>query len=198
MLRKIILTAFLLLVGAACAPSMATPEALATEPPASEKPPVDVSLLTPTLPPTDIPTPAIPTPGTPVVETWTGKPNYPESAPGMLYQLAYDANRWAFAEDQFGQTVLSHLLIDGCILSPTVGRGLPPNYIAESTFRNIRDLQFEVVTISENRIPRSINYFGGDGIVFTGFQLSFQGYPEVCIQEAEAVLATLVSVPENP
>ena len=116
----------------------------------------------------------------------------------MLYRLEFDANRWSLTDDSFGQVVLAHRLVEACILSPTVGRGLPPNYSAESSFRNIGDLQYEVVTISENRIPRTINYFGGDGVIFTGFQLSFQGYAEVCIQEAEAVLATLVSVPENP
>ncbi len=177
---------------------MATPEALATEPPASEKPPVDVSLLTPTLFPTDTPTPAIPTPGAALIETWTGVPNYPESRPGMLYRLEYDSNRWEPTEDQFGQSILAHRFIEACILSPAVGRGLPPNYSAESSFRSIGDLQYEVVTISENRIPRYINYFGGDGVIFTGFQVSFQGYAEECIQEVEVILASLVSTPENP
>jgi hypothetical protein len=197
MLRTLSLVAFLMLFLAACAPSAATSETFPTEAPVSETP-FATPILTPTLIPAETPTPSIPTPGEAAIEAWIGKPNYPESAPGMLYQLQYDSNRWAFAEDQFGQTVLSHLLINGCILSPTVGRGLPPNYIAEGTFRNIGDLQFEVVTISENRVPRYINYFGGDGVIFTGFQLSFLGYADICIQEAESILATLVSVPENP
>ena len=197
MLRKLSLVALLVLFLAACAPSAASSEIFPTEPPVSETP-FATPILTPELIPADTPTPSIPTPGEALIETWTGKPNYPESAPGMLYQLQYDSNRWIFAENQFGQTVLSHLLINGCILSPTVGRGLPPNYIAESTFRTIEDLQFEVVTISENRIPRYMNYFGGDGTIFIGFQLSFQEYADVCIQEAESILATLISVPENP
>ncbi len=181
---------------AACAPaSMPSPaetptsETQATEEPTIEVPP-PLTEATPTL--------SIPTPGAAIIETWTGVPNYPESLPGMLYRLEYDSNRWIPTEDQFGQTVLAHRFIEVCVLSPAVGRGLPPNYNAESSFRSIGELQYEVVTISENRIPRYINYFGGDGVIFTGFQLSFQGYTEACIQEAEAILATLVSVPENP
>lgn len=198
MLRKIILTALLLLICVACAPSIASPEILASETPASEGTPGKVPLPKPTLLPTDNPTPSIPTPGAPVMETWIGVPNYPESRPGMLYRLEFDSNRWNPTDNQFGQPVLAHRFIEACILSPAVGRGLPPNYSAESSFRTLGELQYEVVTISENRIPRYVNYFGGDGVVFTGFQVSFQNYAEVCIQEVEAILASLISIPENP
>jgi hypothetical protein len=49
------------------------------------------------------------------------------------------------------------------------------------------------VSVSRNGELQYVNYFGGDGTVFTGFQVKFETLAEDCLRDAETVLATLSS-----
>ncbi len=156
---------------------------------------------TPTeMPPTPtetlLPTPELPTPEslTPVIETWSGAPTYAESQPGYFFRVDYDASLWSLTEDETGALALIHRNIPYCKIVPTAGRGLPRGWTVDGQFRDIGALRFEVVTASQNGIAQFVNYFGGNGVVLTGFQVSFQEQMEACLQAAETVFATLGSV----
>jgi hypothetical protein len=175
--------------------STTVPEAVATEAPA----PTEVPLRTETVSPSpEPPAPTLQTPEptwTPAVPgSWSGQPTYPESAANMFFLLTYDFSVWNYGEDDFGLPNLSHRSIPGCSIAPTVGRGLSPDWTVEDTFRPVGALTFEVVVASQNGQVKFVNYYGGDGTVFTGFQVTFNGEMEACLRDAETVLATLSSV----
>ena len=183
-------------------PTLAPPEEENTEAAAPTEPPAPTESLPPTdtaMPTLEPPTPTLQTPEptwTPAVPgAWTGQPTYPESRADMFFLLTYDFSVWNYGEDDFGLPNLSHRSIPGCSIAPTVGRGLSPDWVVESTFRPVGALTFEVVTASQNGVVKFVNYYGGDGIVFTGFQVTFNGGMEACLRDAETVLATLSSVP---
>lgn len=206
---RIGLATILLLAVAGCSPAMpgeAMTEPLLLEPvntptlSPSETPPTEPPTPTPspTLPPTATPTetPPFPQSGGPVPGVWTGQPTYVESRPVMYFLVTYDDTLWEYRpEAEMGLPGLVHRLIPGCILFPTVGRGLSPEWTVEHTFRLIGNLNYEVTLAYRNNQPEFASYYGGDGIVFTGFQVSFTEQMDACLQDAELVLATLTSTP---
>lgn len=127
-------------------------------------------------------------------QPWRGEPTYPaDSRPGLLFRVDYDTDRWALTEDNFGVTVLAHREIPYCIILPWSGRGLPSGWQVTHEFRTIGGADFDVHTVTRDGMLEFVAYVGGDRKIVTGFQVNFQEQPERCIQEAEAVLATLRS-----
>ena len=164
--------------------------------------------ITPLDTPTDLPsTPTetqlpeieLPTPEATVLllERWVGAPTYAaESQPGYFFRVDYSPALWALVQAETGLPALVHRDIPYCQMTPTAGRGVPRGVTVEDLFRDFGIIRFEVVTVSQNGVPQYVNYFGGDGTILTGFQVSFQEQGTACLQAAEAVLVTLSSVPE--
>jgi hypothetical protein len=143
------------------------------------------------VPPTDTPTQGPP----PVLEAWTGDPTYPESLPGYLFLVQYDTAIWSRGDDTLWEPTLIHRTISNCIIKQASGRGQPPGWVVDDdSFQNIGTMRFEVVRVSRGGQLQFINYFGGDGNVFTGFRIEFNYKIEECVRDAEAVFATLSSV----
>jgi len=192
-----------MLLLAACAP--ASPENLlmaATEPLAtpSAEPRLFLSSLpaiTPTetlLPPLELPTPL---PSPPPVNVWDGPPTYPgDSAAGMFFRLQFTPMTWALTEDQYGQMALAHRQIEYCVVVPAGGHGLPLNVTVEHDRRTLGTIEYEVTTAYVSGQKQFVTYTGGDINIYTGFQVNFEGQPDACLTDAEAVLATLKSIAE--
>lgn len=153
-----------------------------------------VASLTPTpLPPPELP-PLESTRAT--LEKWIGFPTYgEESEPGLGFQVLYSSLLWALTEDETGMQILAHRQIPYCRIAPVVGRGLPRGWTADSEFRDVGPLRFEVVTVSQEGQVRYVNYFGRAGGIVTGFQVTFDGQREDCLRDAEAVFITLTAGP---
>jgi hypothetical protein len=58
-------------------------------------------------------------------------------------------------------------------------------------------ITFDVGNVYENRALKFVTYTGGDGTIFTGFQVDFQEQAEACRTDAVTVLSTLTSVPAS-
>lgn len=191
----------------------ATPLLLST-PTALRLPAIATRPLEATLTPRDTATPPGPTPTEtllPLLElpterpfapsrlAWTGQPTYPaDSEPGLLFRVDYDPRAWAQTEDNFGATVLAHRQIPYCLISPWSGRGLPAGLKVEYEFRAIGGANFDIQTITRDGNLEFVAYVGGDRKILTGFQVAFEEQKEQCIEDAEAVLATLRSTPVAP
>lgn len=152
---------------------------------------------TETLPPTqELPTPAL---NLPALESWVGAPTYAvESKPGYSFRVDFDPEVWALTVDEMGNTALVHRQISYCKMIPTSGRGTPRGWMVDDQFRDIGTIRFEVVTASQNGVVQFVNYFGSDGVILSGFQVSAQDQQQECLQAAETVLATLSSVMALP
>lgn len=132
----------------------------------------------------------------PAIQVWDGRPTYlAESQPGFFFRVRYDPAAWARTRDWLGTAVLAHRSIPACVLSPSTGRGLPLNAVVEHETRSLGGVRFEVNTVFVNGKQQFMTFVGGDGSIVTGFELSFQEDPQECLGQAEAVLATLVSIP---
>lgn len=198
----------------------AATEAPASEPPAATEPPAFQSLEAPTqpapqgqetLPPAPTPTPALPTDtplptlelptemvNAPAQMVWDGTPTYlAESTPGYAFRVRYDPEVWALTTDQFGFPALGHRAIPGCVISVTAGRGLPLNLTVEHEMLDTGNVTFDVGKVSENGVLKFITFTGGDGIIVTGFEVSFEDQADQCLAEAVKVLSTLTSVPTS-
>ncbi len=154
--------------------------------------------LTPLPTETPLPTVEIPTEAArlPALVVWDGAPTYPaDSNPDYYFRVSFDPAAWALTVDNFGMPALAHRAITGCFLSPTVGRGLPPNATAQHEVRRINGISYQVTTVDINGVLQSVTYAASDGRIFTAFQLSLQDRPDQCTLEAEVVLGTLTSVP---
>lgn len=185
----------------------------ATEPPALQSVEAPTRQVTSTQPATAIPTQIIPTrtdTPLPTLElpteivnpprrmVWDGTPTYPgESTPGYAFRVTYDPEVWALTTDQFGFPALGHRTISGCVLSVTSGRGLPPSMTVEHDIVYTGNTTFDVGNVYENGALKFVTYTGGDGTIFTGFQLDFQEEAEACRTDALTVLSTLTSVPAS-
>ncbi len=142
------------------------------------------------IPPTDTPTQGPP----PVLDAWTGDPTYPESIPGYLFLVQYDTALWMRGDEVRGEPSLVSRY-GTCVITQTAGRGLPPGWLVDDdSFQTIGEMRYEVVRVSRAGKLQFINYFGGDGNVFTGFRVEFQYDIENCLLAAENVFATLTSV----
>ena len=206
---KVILASLLLLACAGClarnaaAPAEATP---VVEPHGLSHDVANDQGVTPLNTPTDLPpTPSetqlpqieLPTPESTVLllESWIGAPTYAvDSQPGYFFRVNYSPALWALVADDTGLPALVHRDIPYCQMTTASGRGTPRGVTVTSQSRDIGALRYEVVTVSQNDVVQYVNYFGGDAMVKTGFQVSFQEQQAACLQAAEVVLASLTSV----
>ena len=172
----------------------ASPEPLptATQTPAPSQTPAITQTET-SLPPLELPT-EIRNP--PPKMVWDGTPTYlGDSKPGFSFRVTYDPDLWAVTADQFGFPSLAHRDIPGCVISVTAGRGLPPNIAVEHDVLSVGNVNFDVATALENGVKKFVTYTGGDGIILTAFEVSFQEQADACLADAVTVLSTLRSVP---
>jgi len=160
---------------------------------------ITITMPTPTdtlLPPLDIPTEK---PNAPSFATWTGEPTYPgDSEAGRLFRVDYDPDVWAQTEDNFAQPALAHRQIEYCTITSWSGRGLPEGAASEHEFRQVGNVSYDVNTVSMDDATKFVTYVGGDQRLLTGFQVSFVGEMETCLQDAETVLASLRSFAAKP
>jgi hypothetical protein len=189
--------------------TMAAPQALSipaeTEPPETPTPPAsETPVVTPTFGPTPtetlLPTLELPTEeiASPAREVWDGLPTYlGDSQPGFYFRVTYNPRLWAVTQDQFGYPALGHRDIPYCVITPVGGRGMPPGVQVEHDLRTIGEVKYEVNTVLLNGVRQFVTYLAGDGVIFTGFQVNFVDQVDACLADAEAVLGTLVSVPES-
>jgi hypothetical protein len=150
--------------------------------------------------PTDTPLPTLELPteivNAPMRMVWDGTPTYlGESIPGYSFRVTYDPDLWALTTDQFGFPALGHRNIPACVISVTSGRGLPLNMTVEHDVLHTGTITFDVGNVYENGALKFVTYTGGDGIVISGFQVSFEEQVDECRAAAVTVLSTLTSVP---
>jgi hypothetical protein len=221
MIRRIISILILALFLTACGAPAATQAPAVTDSPAPEEPvtepPALQSLEAPTrqaspaptatpVPtqilstPTDTPLPTLELPtevaNPPPRMVWDGTPTYlGESTPGYSFRVSYDPEVWALTTDQFGFPALGHRNIAGCLITVASGRGLPPSMSVEHEVIYTGDVTFDVSSAYENGDLKFVTYTGGDGTIFTGFEVRFEDQREQCLGEAFTVLSTLDSVP---
>ncbi len=151
--------------------------------------------VTPTetlIPPLELPTEVR---NPPALLAWDGTPTYlGDSQPGYLFRVKYDPEVWALTTDSYGYPALGNRGIEYCVIAPAFGRGLPANMTVEHDIRKIGVVEFEVNTASLNGARQFVTYNGGDRIIYTGFDVNFVENADLCLQQAETVLATLTSV----
>ncbi len=144
------------------------------------------------LPPLNLPTEVA---NPPVLQIWDGSPTYlSESKPDFYFRLRFDPTIWALTTDQYGFPALGDRLISGCIITPTAGRGLALNGSVEHDVRKIGEINYQVSTVFVNGVKQFVTYTGGDGNIYTAFQVSFQDQADQCLTDAESALAGLRSV----
>ena len=169
-----------------------SPEPAPTSTPVPTRTPAITQTETP-LPPLELPT-EIRNP--PPRMVWDGTPTYlGDSTPGFAFRVTYDPDLWAVTTDQFGFPSLAHRNILGCVIAVTSGRGLPPNLSIEHDVLDTGIVTFDVATAFENGVKKFVTFTGGDRIVLTAFEVSFQEQADVCLADAVTVLSTLRSVP---
>lgn len=208
----ILLFGFVLAACGAPAPStpsvhedaLSTPTAPASETPA---PPTLTSTPLPTATPlgptpteTLLPTLELPTlaPVEPALDVWDGLPTYlADSQPGYYFRVRYRPDVWGLTQDSYGQPALGHRTIEYCILAPAGPRGLAPGLQVEHDTRKIGTLFFEVNVALSQGVRQFVTYQATDKIILTGFQVNFVDDIDACLADAEAVLATLTSIPES-
>ena len=59
------------------------------------------------------------------------------------------------------------------------------------------NITFDVGNVYENGVLKFVTYTGGNGVIFTGFEVSFGEQVEECLADAVTVLSTLTSVPTS-
>lgn len=191
------------------APLPAQPQPVLASPPAEDTPTLEPSptpefTLTPAVPAaTDTPLPPLELPteraSAPAQQAWTGEPTYPgDSQAGRLFRVDYDPDVWAQTEGNFGDVVLAHRQINYCTITPWSGRGLPNDAKVEHDFRQIGDVPYDVNTVLVQDEVKFVAYVGGDQLLLTGFQVTFQDQKDQCLQDAETIFATLRSFVANP
>ncbi len=128
-------------------------------------------------------------------ELWDGLPTYPaDSQAGFDFRVRYDPTTWAKTADQYGAPSLAHRLIAGCVISPTGGRGLPLNGTVDHEMRRINGVSFQINTAFVNGVRQFVTYVGGDGVIYTAFQVAFADQADRCLADTENVLGTLKAV----
>jgi hypothetical protein len=181
------------------APNTPTSEPTATPTPAATDTSIPQPFIlefTPVPSETLLPTLELPTlvPNRVDLQIWDGRPTYlAESNPNYDFRLRFNPLDWALTTDQFGFPALGHRTISGCILSPTTGRGLALNGTVEHDLRKIGGINYDINTAFVNGVRQFVSYTGGDGNIYTAFQVSFRDQSDLCIMDAETVLATLTS-----
>jgi hypothetical protein len=145
------------------------------------------------LPPLELPPPLA---NPPSLLAWDGLPTYlGDSMAGYYFRLRYDPEIWALTTDDYGFPALGHRGIAYCVIAPASGGGLPLNMRVEHEIHRVGPVSYDVSAAYDAAGERQfVTYTGGDGNIYTGFQVSFQQEADVCLQEAEVVLSTLTSV----
>ena len=152
--------------------------------------------------PTETPLPTLELP-TQVVDApaqlvWDGTPTYlAESTPGYAFRVRYDPELWALTTDQFGFPALGHRTIEACVIAVTSGRGLPLNMTVEHEMLDTGNVIFDVGNVYENGALKFVTYTGGNGVIFTGFEVSFREQVDGCLADGVMVISTLTSVPTS-
>jgi hypothetical protein len=148
------------------------------------------------LPTLDLPTEAI---NAPALAVWDGVPTYlADSTHGFAFRVTYDPDVWALTTDSFGFPALAHRNITNCIISVTSGRGLPASMNVEHDVLYVdSNTTFDVGTAYENGVKKFVTYTGGDRIILTAFEVSFDEQSDACIADAVTVLSTIRSVPAS-
>jgi predicted Zn-dependent peptidase len=181
------------------APASAVEEVIATAPAIATLTAAPTTIPpTPTetqLPPLELPSPVL---NVPALLTWDGVPTYPgDSKPGYFFRVNYNPDIWALTSDSYGSPAIAQRGIEYCVIAPLLGGGLPSNMRVDHEIRNINGIAYEVsIASTSDGVKQFVSYVGGDANIYTGFQVSFQQGEDLCLQEAEVVLATLISVPE--
>jgi hypothetical protein len=80
------------------------------------------------------------------------------------------------------------------VISVTTGRGLPPSLTVEHELLSAGEITYDVSRVSENGALKFVTFAGGDGTIFTAFQVDLQQEAEECFADALTVLSTLTSV----
>ena len=122
-------------------------------------------------------------------EVWVIPATYSVSPP--FFKVEFLPEVWKLNTDDQPYPMLEHLLLSGCSISPSVGRGLPPDYSVEHTFRKIGGYIYELSMVSKAERLVFLNYCTGNEDVGICFAVILGDNQEACIQDAEAVLATL-------
>jgi hypothetical protein len=176
---------------------LGTPTAPATEtstplpPPSPTLGPTATETALPTLelPPLELVEPAL--------DVWDGRPTYiADSLPGYYFRVKFNPRVWGLTQDNYGQPALGHRDIGDCILAPGGVRGMSPGVQVEHDTKQIGKLFFEIGTVLINGQRQFVVYQASDKTIFTSFQVNFVAEIDACLKDAEAVLATLTSVPE--
>lgn len=146
--------------------------------------------------PTEAPTPTLPSP--PKDTLWWILPSYASSSVsadyGKLWQVEFNPKIWQLITNKFHVVQLIHRSLDNCSMSPTVGRGLPPEYSLEVERKDINSNSFDIRRMSLKGKLESINYCVSIADANSCFGLHTGDKPAICIENAERVLATLTSV----
>jgi hypothetical protein len=180
---------------------LASPTAPATETPSPLPPPsqTPAPTLGPTATETALPTLELPPLELvePALDVWDGRPTYiADSLPGYYFRVKFNPSLWGLTQDSYGQPALGHRNIEYCILAPGGVRGMPPGTQVEHDTRQIGKLFFEINTVLISGQRQFVTYQASDKTIFTSFQVNFVAEIDACLKDAEAVLATLTSVPE--
>jgi len=134
----------------------------------------------------------------PAFEIWDGQPTYiGDSQPGFFFRVKFDPRVWALTQDSYGAPALGHRTIEYCVLAPANAHGMTPGVQVEHDMRKIGEIYFDVNTALLSGVAQFVNYQGGDGVIYTGFQVNFNEKIDACLADAEAVLATLTSVRQS-
>jgi hypothetical protein len=134
----------------------------------------------------------------PALDVWDGLPTYiADSLPGYYFRVKFNPRVWGLTQDNYGQPALGHRDIGDCILAPGGVRGMSPGTQVEHDTRQIGKLFFEINTVLINGQRQFVTYQATDKTIFTSFQVNFVTDLDACLKDAEAVLATLTSVPES-
>ena len=80
------------------------------------------------------------------------------------------------------------------MIVPTGGRGLPLNGSVTHDVRRIDGVSFQISTAYVNGVRQFVNYVGGDGVIYTGFQIAFTDQGDQCLADSELVLGTLKAI----
>lgn len=134
----------------------------------------------------------------PALDVWDGLPTYlADSQPGYYFRVRYNPRTWGLTQDSYGQPALGHRDIPYCILAPVGPRGMAPGTQVEHDTRQIGNLFFEINVILSQGVRQFVTYQATDKIIFTGFQVNFVDEIDACLVDAEAVFATLTSIPDS-
>jgi hypothetical protein len=129
---------------------------------------------------------------------WEGRPTYlAESRSGYLFRVLFDPKVWGLVIDNSGFTVLGHREITYCMISPSTSRGLSLDTVVEHEARKLGAIVYEINSVYSNGQKQFVTFVGGDGLIFTGFEVNFKEQADDCLSDVEIVLSTLRSIPET-